>query len=85
MKITPLHNRIQIKIDDVTAGALNLSSKPTVVEVGEVIAVGDSVTLKIKKGDKIFFKAWAVDIINHNDDKYYFLAEDTNGIVATIK
>lgn len=85
MKIKPLGNRVYIRIDGVSAGALDLSSKPTVVETGEVIGIGSEVTLDIRAGDRIFFKAWAVDIVSQDDRKYHFIAQDTNGIVAVIK
>lgn len=85
MKVKPLGNRVYIKIEEVSAGALDLSSKPTVVEVGEVVALGKDVTLDIKVGDKVFFKAWAVDINTHEEKKYHTIAQDTNGIVAVIK
>ncbi len=39
----------------------------------------------IKKGDKIFVKAWATDNISHNDITYKFVAVDTNGILAIVK
>lgn len=40
---------------------------------------------KIKIGDKVFVKAWAIDIVTHNDIKYYFCNLDTNGILAIVR
>lgn len=82
-KIQPLGNRIQIKIEDPKAGALDLSSRPSAIEFGEVIGTGPMVTM-VKKGDKVFFKAWAVDIVRHDKETYYFIAEDTNGLCAIV-
>lgn len=84
MKIKPLKGIVHLKIDEVTAGALNTSMRPSAVEVAEVSEVGEGVT-SVKKGDKIFVKAWAVDNIVYNDQKFYFVAIETNGILAVIK
>jgi co-chaperonin GroES (HSP10) len=85
MKIKPLGNLVQIKVDEVHAGVLNTSSKETGIEYGEVVAVGDKVGLQVKAGDKVFFKAWAVDIITYEDKKYYFICPDTNGLLAVVE
>lgn len=89
MKIRPVGNRIQLEIEEPKAGELSLSSLPTAVEYGTVIAIGPMVATligqdPIKKGDKVFFKAWAVDIINYEGKKYHFIAQDTNGICAVV-
>lgn len=85
MKIKTVGNRIQLKIEEPDAGALNLSSMPTAIEFGEVLDVGPDVKLPIKIGDKLFFKSWAIDIITHEGERYYFISEDTNGICAIVK
>lgn len=84
MKITPLPGIIHLKIDRPEAGALNTDMKEAAVEYAEVLAVGEGVT-RVKKSDHIFVKAWAVDIIKHEGERYYFCAEDTNGILAVVK
>ena len=83
MKIHPLSNEVQIKIDEAKAGVLNMESTQTAVEFGEVVAIGDEVK-GIKVGQKILFKAWAVDIVTWEGKRYYFLNMTTNGIKATI-
>lgn len=83
MKIKPFGAKIQIKIEEAKAGSLALTGMPTSVECGEVIAVGEWVT-SIKKGDKIFYKSWAVDIITHDGIRYFFIDLDTNGICAIL-
>lgn len=79
-----LGNKIKIKIKETSAGDLNLDSMPTANEFGEVLDTGPDVKATIKKGDKILFKAWAVDIINHEGVKHYFLDLDTKGLCAII-
>ena len=85
MKIKTLSNRIQIKIEKASAGALDLGNSKVSVEVGEVIGIGDKVELDLKVGDKVMFKSWVVDICDYEGETYYFIAEDTNGICAIIK
>lgn len=83
-KISPQPGIIQINIPQAKAGVLDTSSRNTAVEFAEVIAVGEGVE-GLKKGDKIFFKSWAVDIVDHNDVKYYFINISTGGILAIVK
>jgi len=85
MKIIPVGNRIYLDIEEPTAGGLDLSSTPTAIEFGTVLALGPDVSQEIKVGDKVFFKAWAIDIINYEGKKYYFISEDTKGICAIAK
>ena len=86
-KIYPCEGEIQVKFNDAKAGDLVTSSRKSAVEVGEVVAVGEGVTLKVKKGDMVFVKAWAVDTIyNPLDDKdYHFISEFTHGVKAVVK
>lgn len=100
MTIQPVGKKIQIEVDSPTAGGLDLSSKETIVEVGTIIALGEELaglgrtkringvlveTEKFKVGDRIFLKAWAIDIINYNKDKFYFIDADSLGICAIVK
>ena len=84
MKIKPLGNIIQLKIEDAHAGSLDMGTVSSAIEYGEVVAVGEDVTLKVKKGDKLFFKSWAVDIITHEEKKYHFINPQTGGILAVV-
>jgi len=83
MTIKPLGNNIQLKIEEAKAGALITSSRDSAVEYAEVISVPEECNY-VKVGDKVFVKAWAVDIIQHNDQKYYFCNVETNGILAVV-
>ncbi len=83
MKIKPLQNKVYLKIETPVVGNLDVSSRPTSIEVAEVIAVGDGVTF-VKKGDKLMFKSWAVDICAYDGKQYHFIDLDSKGICAVI-
>lgn len=101
MKITPLGNIIQLEITEATAGDLITSSRESAVEYAKVVAIGTQVeNIKriegtenvykkqlpdLKVGDHVFVKAWAIDIINYQDKKYYFCNLDTAGVLAIVK
>jgi hypothetical protein len=34
-------------------------------------------------GDRVFVKAWALDVITHNKETYYFVNVESGGILAT--
>jgi len=83
IKIKPLNNIVQLKIQEAKAGVLDTSSKKSAVEFGEVVNFGENVK-GFKKGDKVFFKAWATDIISHEGETYYFINIETNAILALV-
>lgn len=82
-KIKPQPYEVQLEIDEAKAGALNMESIVSAVEIGKVIAIGDKVE-GVKVGQKVLFKSWAVDICTIEGKIYYFLNMTTNGIKATI-
>jgi co-chaperonin GroES (HSP10) len=84
MTIQPVNFKVQLKIDKPTAGVLDLTSKETATEFGEVIAIGDEVS-SVMIGDKIFFKAWALDVIAYQGENYFFIDSNSEGICAIIK
>lgn len=90
MKITPLGNIIQLEIEEAKAGMLDTSSRDSAVEYAKVIAIGDFVvstkTVNYPHvGDHVFVKAWAIDIIDHEGKKYYFVNLDTGGLLAVVR
>lgn len=85
MKIKPVADNIYLKVEEPEAGVLNLSSRLSAVEIGEVIALGEKVTLPLKIGDKVQFKSWAVDIVNIDEKRYHYVSEFTGGIKAIVK
>lgn len=84
MKIKPLPSMVQLDIEEAFAGALSTSSRESAVEYAEVLEVGTDCG-EIKKGDKVFVKSWAIDIINHKSKKYFFCNITTKGILAVVK
>ena len=76
--MTPVRNKIQL---DVKHATLAGHKTDTIEEVAEVIAAGPDVKA-FKKGDFLYFKAWACDIISHNGEKHYFISEDSDAICA---
>lgn len=88
MQITPLGDIIQLEIEETKAGALDTSGRDSAVEYAKVIAVSGANNYKeneIKVGDHVFVKAWAIDIINHDGKKYYFVNPSTGGILAKVQ
>jgi co-chaperonin GroES (HSP10) len=84
MKIKPLNDIVQLKIEEVKAGVLDTSSRESAVEYAEVVEVGENV-YDLASGDKVFVKAWGVDIVNYEDKKYHFVNINTNAILAVVK
>ena len=86
MTILPVGKKLQLEIEQPTAGGLDLSSKNTVVECGTIKAVpAPTLVGDYCVGQKIFFKAWALDVITYNKETYYFIDSDSNGICAIVK
>lgn len=83
MTITPFTGKVYLSIEKPTAGGLDLSSKPTAVEHGEVIAIGEGVS-SLHVGDKVFVKAWGLDLITYAGETYYFVDMDSKAICAVI-
>lgn len=84
LKVKALGQRIQLSIEEPKAGELDMTGINAAKEVGTVIGLGKDVTLPIKVGDKVLFKAWAVDIITENGQKFYFISQHTDGICGVI-
>lgn len=83
MKIEPARKTVYLKMEGVKVEGLNIESMRTAIEYAEVLAVGEEVD-NFKKGDKVFVKAWAVDMINHEGKEYRFVNVETNGILAKV-
>jgi co-chaperonin GroES (HSP10) len=88
MKIRPIGKVIYLKLDTVeqVGGnnvSLDTSSKKTTREFAKVLAVGPEVT-QVKVGDKVFIKGWAIDMILHDKQEYFFTHEDANGLCAVV-
>jgi co-chaperonin GroES (HSP10) len=84
MKITPQKDIVQLEIEEAHAGVLVTSSLNTAVEFAKVLSIGEDVK-DLKVGDKVFVKAWGIDIVTHGDKKYFFCNVNTNAILAVVK
>lgn len=100
MQIKPLKGVVYLKIETPSVGVLDTSSRPSAIEYAEVLEVGEGVNTKkivqtsdtayfkediLKPGDKVFVKAWAIDIVVYNDVKYHFVNMDSGGILAKVE
>ena len=84
MKVEPLSGIVQLKIEEAKAGNLITSSKESAIEFAEVMAIGEGVnTLKV--GDKVFVKAWGIDIVTYNEERFYFCNLETKAILAIVE
>lgn len=76
----PINNKLQLDIKEVKIGAIQSDS---IEEHGTIIAVGDEVpTDYFPIGSTLYFKAWAVDVISKDGEKYYFISADSDAICA---
>lgn len=78
--LKPLNNKIMLQIDEMKIGAIQSDS---ISEAGRIISTGPNVDkVLFKEGRMLYFKAWAVDIITKDDEKYYFISADSDAICA---
>lgn len=86
MKILPIGDNIFIEIEQANMGNLDTSSVKTGMEWAVIKALGKDVQNKdLKIGDKVFVKAWSVDVILYDGKDYYFTSEARKGICAILK
>lgn len=74
--IQPLNNNLIIEVQkqEKTAGGILLVKDDLIIEEAKVIATPKG--SEIKKGDYIYFKAYAMETIEMNSKIYNFLKED---------
>lgn len=82
MTIKPFGNRILVR--PVERNQVLVSDDGTLNEYGEVLAVGDKV-FQIKIGEKIGFSVFGVEKLVIDEEKYYFITEDSEFLLATIE
>lgn len=86
MKVLPIGDQIFLDIEKAKLGAIDTSAMKTGMEWATIKEVGlDVKNPQIKKGEKVFVKAWSVDIILYEGKDYYFTSEERKGIVAILK
>jgi len=81
MKIQPFG--IQILIKPITKSQILVSDDKTLCEYGEVMAIGDEVT-KVKVGDIIGHTVWGMNSLDIENERYYFVPEDSRFILGKI-
>ncbi|KAG2494980.1 hypothetical protein HYH03_006913 [Edaphochlamys debaryana] len=81
-KMTPIHDRVLIRPmeeEKKTAGGILLPKGPpkanSDAHIGEVLAVGDEVTMGIKKGDTVIFQKYAMAEVEVKEGQILFVAE----------
>ena len=79
-KIIPYKNKIQVEMLSLKS-ALQTEIK---IEKAKVLAVGEGVQ-GIKKGDILYIKAWAIDLIQDGQNEYCFVSADNDALCAIIR
>ena len=76
-----INKKLKIDIKEEVIGMLQSDS---ISEKGIVVDVADDCTRYNKDiiGKTLYFKAWAVDVITINQQKYYFINEESDAICA---
>lgn len=85
LKIEPVGDMIFLEIEKAKLGALDSSSVKTGMEWGVIKSMGKEVkSSEYKVGDKVFVKAWGVDVLHYEGEDYYFTSEARGAICAVI-
>lgn len=82
MTIKPFGNRILIR--PVSKAQVLMSETGELSEYGEVIAVGDKVA-QIQVGQTVGFSVFGVEKLVIDEEKFYFLQEDADFLLAVIE
>lgn len=82
MTIKPFGNRILVK--PVEKAQILVSDDGTLNEYGEVLAVGPDVQV-IQVGQKLGFSVFGVEKLVIDDEKYYFIQESPEFLLAIIE
>ena len=76
MKGTPLGTNVRIKIEEIASNAMVMvDEKESRTEKATVLEVGNEVTT-VNVGDVILFKAYNLDEIEIDDEKYVIIPEE---------
>lgn len=82
MNIKPFGNRILVK--PVQKAQLLVNDDGSLSEYGEVVAIGDGV-MQIKVGDRVGFSVFGVEKLIIDDEKFYFIQESPEFLLAVIE
>lgn len=76
----PLGTKIMLDIAEEKLGAIQTEA---IRERGTIITAGDKVNpITFPTGATLYFKAWAVDIIDDGEKKWYFIDSTSDAICA---
>lgn len=81
MNIKPFGNRILVK--PVEHKQVLVNDDGGLSEYGDVVAVGDEVKI-IKIGDRVGFSVFGVEKLMVEEEKYYFIEENSEFLLCTI-
>ena len=86
LKIKPWGNKIQLEFPTTKAGAIVMEQGSSIQEMGTVVALGPFAKISpLKKGQKLLVKTWDVDVITVEDQKFYFISDDSRAICAVVE
>ncbi len=83
MKIIPYGDRLLIK--PIERKTVLVSDDGTLNEYGEVVAVGDACSGKIKVGDRVGFSVFGVEKLVIDEEKFYFIQQNSEFLLCTIE
>lgn len=87
-KVKPYRSKLLLSIPETKTGSLVVQQGAQIQEVGTILAMGSHLDPKyteLRVGDTIQFKAWAVDIITVDGEKFYYLDADSDAICGIVK
>jgi len=93
IEIVPVGKKLLLEIPETSAGSIQVIQGAQIQEQGKIVAVGPAVnwvgdsSIKplFEVGDVIQFKAWAVDCITIDKNKYYYISADSDAICGKVK
>jgi co-chaperonin GroES (HSP10) len=84
----PVGKKLLLEIQESTAGAIGVHQGAQIQEIGTILKVGpkvNNINPDLKTGTVILFKAWQIDIITIDKEKYYFMDADGDALCAIMK
>ncbi len=82
LKITPFGKNLWIK--PIEKKQTIVSDDQTFTDYGEVMAVGDTTSGKIKVGDKIAYLFWGIQSVSIDGERYWILPESDEFLLFTL-
>lgn len=80
--IIPFGNNLLV--EPIEKKQILVSDRKSLCEYGTVVAIGSDVKT-VKVGDTVGYLVWGVNSLQINEKTYYFIPEDQEFLLATIK